>query len=80
MTPDMSWPKAFKGGFARGHAEVRAYWAEQWSEIDPHVVPTAFHSDEAGRILVEARQIVRDLAGAVVRSGTSATASRSSPA
>ena len=34
MAPDVTWPKAFKGGFAHGHQEVRAYWTEQWSEID----------------------------------------------
>src|SRR3546814_11112882 len=39
MTPDVAWPRAFKGGFVRGHEEVRAYWTEQWSEIDPHVEP-----------------------------------------
>jgi ketosteroid isomerase-like protein len=36
MTTDVAWPRAFKGGFVRGHEEVRAYWREQWSEIDPH--------------------------------------------
>jgi ketosteroid isomerase-like protein len=28
MTPDVTWPKAFKGGFVRGPEEVRAYWTE----------------------------------------------------
>ena len=45
MTPDVAWPRAFKGGFVRGHEQVRAYWREQWSEIDPHVEPMAFHSE-----------------------------------
>lgn len=66
MTPDVAWPKAFKGGFVRGHQEVRAYWTEQWGEINPHVEPVAFHREEAGRILVEVHQVVRDLAGAVL--------------
>src|SRR2546430_2133795 len=48
MTPDVAWPRAFKAGFVRGHEEVRAYWTEQWNEIDPHVEPMAFHS-EGGR-------------------------------
>jgi ketosteroid isomerase-like protein len=26
MTPDVAWPKAFKGGSALGHEGVRAYW------------------------------------------------------
>lgn len=66
MTPDVAWPKAFKGGFVRGSQEVRAYWTEQWSEINPHVEPVAFYSEETGRILVDVHQVVRDLAGAVL--------------
>ena len=69
MAPDVRWPKAFKGGFAHGHAEVRAYWTEQWSEIDPHVEPVSFRPDGAGRTLVEVHQVVRDLAGAVLADG-----------
>jgi hypothetical protein len=66
MTPDVAWPKAFKGGFVRGPDEVRAYWTEQWSEINPHVEPVAFYPEDAGRILVDAHQVVRDLAGVVL--------------
>src|SRR5438874_3131970 len=66
MTPDVAWPRAFKGGFVPGHAEVRAYWTEQWSEIDPNVEPMAFHSEAAEHILVDVHQVVRDLAGAVL--------------
>jgi len=66
MTADVAWPRAFKGGFVRGPEEVRAYWTEQWSEIDPHVEPVAFHAQDDGSILVEVHQVVRDLAGNVV--------------
>ena len=66
MTPDVAWPKAFKGGFVRGPEEVRAYWTEQWSEINPHVEPVSFYSEEIGRIVVDVHQVVRDLAGAVL--------------
>lgn len=66
MTPDVAWPRAFKGGFVQGHEEVRAYWTEQWSEIDPNVEPVAFHPENAGRILVEVHQVVRDMTGAVM--------------
>ncbi|WP_309707559.1 nuclear transport factor 2 family protein [Armatimonas sp.] len=66
MTPDVAWPKAFKGGFVRGPEEVRAYWTEQWSEINPHVEPIAFYSEDAGKVLVKVHQVVRDLAGAVL--------------
>ena len=66
MTADVAWPKAFKGGFVRGPEEVRAYWTEQWSEINPHVEPVVFYPEDAGRILVNVHQVVRDLAGAVL--------------
>jgi nuclear transport factor 2 (NTF2) superfamily protein len=66
MTPDVAWPKAFKGGFVRGHEEVRAYWSEQWSEIDPHVEPIVFYTEDAGQVLVKVHQVVRDLVGAVL--------------
>ncbi len=66
MTPDVAWPKTFKGGFVRGPEEVRAYWTEQWSEINPHVEPVSFYLEEIGRILVDVHQVVRDLAGAVL--------------
>jgi ketosteroid isomerase-like protein len=66
MTPDVAWPRAFKGGFVRGPEEVRAYWTEQWSEIDGRVEPVAFHLEASGQILVEVHQVVRDLAGAVL--------------
>ena len=66
MTPDVEWPRAFKGGFARGPEEVRVYWTEQWREISPHVEPTTFYQEDAGCILVEVHQVVRDLGGAVL--------------
>jgi hypothetical protein len=66
MTPNVAWPRAFKRGFVRGTEEVRAYWTEQWSEIDPHVEPVAFHPEDAGQVLVEVHQVVRDLSGAVL--------------
>ena len=66
MTPDVEWPRAFKGGFVQGPQAVRAYWAEQWSEIDPHVEPTTFHSEGGGQVLAEVHQVVRDLSGTVL--------------
>jgi nuclear transport factor 2 (NTF2) superfamily protein len=66
MTPDVSWPRAFKGGFVRGPEEIRAYWTEQWSEIDGRVEPIAFYPENAGKILVKVHQVVRDLTGVVL--------------
>lgn len=66
MSPNVKWPRAFKGGFACGYDEIRAYWTEQWSEIDPTVTPVSFCEDDAGRILVDVHQVVRNLSGAVL--------------
>jgi hypothetical protein len=66
MTPDVSWPRAFKGGFVYGPEAIRAYWTEQWSEIDGKVEPVAFYPEDAGQILVDVHQVVRDLAGTVL--------------
>ena len=66
MAANVAWPRAFEGGFVEGHQAVGAYWTEQWSEIDPHVAPVDFHLEAAGLILVTVRQVVRDLAGAVL--------------
>nr|MDQ2731766.1 nuclear transport factor 2 family protein [Armatimonadota bacterium] len=66
MTPDVAWPKAFKGDFASGPEEVRDYWTEHWSEINPHVEPIVFYPHDAGQVLVYVHQVVRDLAGVVL--------------
>ena len=66
MTPDVAWPKAFKGGFVRGPEAIRAYWTEQWSEISPNVEPVSFHPQGDGQILVNVHQVVRDLRGNVM--------------
>lgn len=66
MTLDVEWPRAFKGGFVQGPEAIRAYWTEQWSEIDPHVEPEAFSAAGAGGILVEVHQVVRDLGGGLL--------------
>ena len=66
MTPDVHWPRAFKGGFVCGPEEVRAYWTEQGSEINAHNEPVAFHLEDDRQVLVEVHQVVRDLTGAVL--------------
>lgn len=66
MTPDVAWLRAFKGGFVRGPEEIRAYWTEQWREIDPTVEPVAFYPEDADHILVDVHQIVSDLSGVVL--------------
>src|SRR3954463_6169039 len=66
MAHDVTWPRAFKGGVVRGHEEVRGYWTEQWSEIDPHVEPVSFHHEGTGHILVNVHLVVRDRAGTLL--------------
>lgn len=66
MTKDVTWPRAFKGGFVEGPDEVRAYWSEQWSEINPTVEPISFQlledsRDAVRKVLVTVHQVVRDL-------------------
>ncbi|RYD85286.1 MAG: nuclear transport factor 2 family protein [Verrucomicrobiaceae bacterium] len=67
MTRTVAWPRAFKGGFVHGPDAVRAYWTEQWSEINPTVEPMAFHTEDPEHIVVEVHQVVRDLTGSVNR-------------
>lgn len=69
MTPDVAWPRAFKGGFVHGPDAVRAYWTEQWSEIDPRVEPVAFHAGAPDQVLVDVHQVVRGLDGALLADG-----------
>lgn len=66
MHDDVEWPRAFKGGYVGGKDAVRAYWAEQWTEIAPHVDPTAVRERADGRVEVTVHQVVRDLAGATL--------------
>lgn len=69
MTSDVAWPRAFKGGFVEGPEAIRAYWTEQWSEIDPHVEPVSFTTESTSSILVTVHQLVRDLSGALLAEG-----------
>lgn len=66
MTQDVTWPRAFKGGFVRGPEEIRAYWTEQWSEVNPHVEPVSFHPENDDQIMVDVHQVVRDMQGTVI--------------
>ena len=66
MAADVTWPRAFKGGVARGPSAVSSYWEEQWQEIDPHVEPVAVNQLDDGRVDVEVHQVVRNLNGEVI--------------
>lgn len=66
---EVQWPKAFEGGYVKGHDEVRKYWTRQWSEINPHVEPIEFAERKNGTIEVRVHQIVKDLQGALIFDG-----------
>ena len=59
MHPDVDWPNAIEGERVRGHADVRAYWEQQFETIDPRVEPERFTEEEGGRIAVDVHQVVR---------------------
>ena len=50
MTADVDWPNGTDGGYVHRHAEVRADWTRQWTQIDPHVEPVGFTDGADGRI------------------------------
>jgi len=63
MHHDIMWANGMEGGHVHGLEGVRNYWTRQWAMIDPHVEPLGFSTGPDGEIVVEVRQIVRDLAG-----------------
>src|SRR5580765_8342660 len=67
MHPDVIWPNGMEGGTVVGHAAVRAYWTRQWAVIDPRVEPRGFTTEADGRVAVAVHQVVRDLAGTVLK-------------
>jgi hypothetical protein len=66
MHPNVEWPNGMEGGYVHGHDEVRRYWTRQWGLVDPHVEPQRFACDDTGRVVVDVKQVVRNLAGAVL--------------
>lgn len=66
MHPEVDWPNGMEGGDVHGRDGVRDYWVRQWRLIDPHVEPRRFATDDAGRIVVDVHQVVRDRSGTIV--------------
>jgi SnoaL-like domain len=66
MHHDVEWPNGMEGGYVHGHGGVRDYWTRQWGLIDPHVEPLRFAADDAGRIVLDVHQVVRDCAGTII--------------
>jgi hypothetical protein len=66
LSDDVDWPNGWEGGRERGHAAVRAYWKQQWQEIDPRVEPVSIRVRADGRVAVDVQQVVRNLRGEVL--------------
>ena len=66
LHPNVEWANGMEGGHVLGREAVRAYWTRQWAILDPHVDPLEIEEDEAGRLVVEVHQVVRDLEGTVL--------------
>jgi ketosteroid isomerase-like protein len=66
LHPNVDWPNTIDGGRVRGHDEIRRYWMGQFEFLDPRVEPQDFFEDEHGRLVVEVRQVVRDLEGTLI--------------
>jgi hypothetical protein len=69
MHPEVQWPKAFEGGYASGHNEIREYWTRQWTEINPNVEPVGINERQNGTLEVAVLQKVKDLQGNVLFDG-----------
>jgi len=66
MQPNVEWPNGIDGGVVHGRDAVRDYWRRQWAIIDPRVEPRRF-STAGGQTVVDVHQVVRDLAGNVLK-------------
>jgi|GEM_PF-4231676 len=77
MAPSVEWPRAFKGGVVRGHDEIRAYWAEQWSVSAPHVEPSPFIQKRTGAFSSKSTKLCAPETAPFLSMNRSATVSRS---
>lgn len=64
--PEVEWPNGWEGGYVYGHDEVRTYWTRQWQEIDPMVLPAESPFLDDGFIMVNVKQLIKNLQGEVV--------------
>ena len=66
MADDVDWPNVFGSRRVRGHTQMRAYWRDQFAQIDPRVTPLGFSTRDDGRIEVRVNQVVNDLNGDLI--------------
>lgn len=65
-TVDVDWPNGGEGGRLHGHAELRAYWERQWSQVRARLTPLSVAAQADGTVVVRVRQTFRDPAGGVL--------------
>jgi hypothetical protein len=63
LTDHVAWANGMEGGHVHGREGVREYWMRQWAVVSPYVEPVSFDRGPDGSIVVEVRQLVRDLQG-----------------
>ena len=66
---NVQWPKAFEGGYVKGHDEIKKYWTKQWTEINPSVSPIGILERSVGVYEVTVHQLVKDLNGTILFDG-----------
>ncbi|MGE0660120.1 MAG: nuclear transport factor 2 family protein [Reyranellaceae bacterium] len=66
---DVRWANGMSGGVVQGHAALREHWASQWRRTDSWITPLQFVELPDGRMAVEVHQLIRDLAGAILKDG-----------
>jgi len=64
--PDAVWANSMEGGLVNGHDGIRQYWSRQWSYMKWHVRPMSLQMADQETYVVQAHQIIRDLAGSIV--------------
>ena len=65
FTADIDWPNGMTGGRERGHAAVRAYWTNQWQQINSQVTPISYRLVD-DRVILEVHQLIKDMNGSVI--------------
>ena len=63
MHPDVEWANGMEGGYVHGKEAVRAYWARQFTTLNPHVQPVRIEPGEGGKWVVEVHQVVHNIQG-----------------
>lgn len=66
LAPDVDWANGMAGGRVHGRAAVRAYWQDQWKQVDPRVEPMKIDPASDGSVHVLVDQIVRSLDGKIL--------------